>query len=90
MQNVGKTQNKGIELSLNGTILNNVNGWSWDAGFNIYANRNKLVALADGSQRDEANAWFVGHNINAIFDYKKIGLWQQDDPYRSTLEPGAA
>ena len=88
VQNVGKTQNKGIELSLNGTILNNVNGWTWDAGFNIYANRNKLVALADGSQRDEANAWFVGHNINAIFDYQKIGLWQQDDPYRSTLEPG--
>ncbi|MCW3110926.1 MAG: TonB-dependent receptor [Segetibacter sp.] len=88
VQNVGKTQNQGIELSLSGTILNNVNGWTWDAGFNIYANRNKLVALANGSQRDEANAWFVGHNINAIFDYQKIGLWQKDDPYRSVLEPG--
>ncbi len=88
VQNVGKTQNQGIELSLGGTIINNVNGWNWDAGFNIYANRNKLVALADGKLRDEANAWFVGHNINAIFDYKKIGLWQQNDPNRSILEPG--
>lgn len=88
VQNIGKTQNKGIELTLNGTILNNVNGWTWEAGFNIYANSNKLVELADGKDRDEGNGWFVGHNINAIYDYKKIGLWQQNDPYRSILEPG--
>ena len=86
--NVGKTENKGIELSLNGTILKTSNGLTWDAGFNIYANNNKLVALASGKTRDEGNAWFVGHNINAIFDYQKIGLWQDKDPYRSVLEPG--
>jgi hypothetical protein len=86
--NVGKTQNKGIELSLNGTILDNVGGWTWEAGFNIYANQNKLVALASGSSQDVGNGWFVGHNINAIYDYEKIGLWQQDDPNRSILEPG--
>jgi TonB-linked SusC/RagA family outer membrane protein len=88
VQNVGKIQNKGLELSLNGTILNNVNGWTWDVGFNIYGNRNKLVALSSGQDRDELNWWFVGHNISAIFDYEKIGLWQKDDPYLSVLEPG--
>lgn len=86
--NVGKIQNKGVELSLNGTILNNTDGWTWDLGFNIYANRNKLVSLASGATRDEGNWWFVGHNINAIFDYKKIGLWQKDDPFLNILEPG--
>ncbi len=86
--NVGSTQNKGIELSLNGTILKNVHGWTWDVGFNLYANNNKLVSLSSGQTRDEGNAWFVGHNINAIYDYKKIGLWQQNDPNRSILEPG--
>ena len=29
--NIGETQNKGIEISLNGTILDNVNGWTWEA-----------------------------------------------------------
>ncbi|WP_460767269.1 SusC/RagA family TonB-linked outer membrane protein [Niabella terrae] len=86
--NIGQTQNKGVELTLNGTIINNRNGWSWDAGLNFYANRNKLVALASGQTRDEGNAWFVGHNINAIFDYEKIGLWQEGDPYLEVLEPG--
>ncbi|MBT1702312.1 SusC/RagA family TonB-linked outer membrane protein [Chryseosolibacter indicus] len=86
--NIGKTRNKGIELSLNGVILNNVNGWTWEAGINIYGNRNELVALASGAQRDENNWWFVGHPIDVIYDYEKIGLWQEEDPYRNILEPG--
>jgi hypothetical protein len=86
--NIGTTQNKGFEISLNGTILNNVNGWTWEAGINLYSNKNKLTALASGQTRDEGNGWFVGHNINAIYDYKMIGLWQQNDPYLSILEPG--
>jgi hypothetical protein len=83
-------QNKGFELSLNGTIINNKNGWTWDAGLNLYTNKNKIVALASGKDRDEGNAWFVGHNMNAIFDYEKIGLWQKDDPYLTVLEPGGS
>ncbi|WP_245971377.1 SusC/RagA family TonB-linked outer membrane protein [Sphingobacterium puteale] len=88
MANIGKTQNKGFELSLNGAVIDNENGWKWDVGVNLYANRNKLVELTSGSQRDEGNQWFVGHPIDVIFDYKKIGLWQADDPYRDILEPG--
>jgi hypothetical protein len=86
--NIGTTQNKGFELGLNGVILDNVNGFTWEAGVNFYANKNKLTSLASGQTRDEANWWFVGHNINAIFDYQRVGLWQKDDAYLNTLEPG--
>lgn len=86
--NIGKTQNKGLELSLNGVILENQNGWTWTAGLNVYGNRNKLVQLASGQTRDEGNWWFVGHPINVIYDYRKTGLWQEDDPYLDILEPG--
>lgn len=86
--NVGKTENKGVEFTLNGTILDNHNGWTWDAAINISANRNKLTELASGADRDEANNWFVGHPIDAIYDYEKIGLWQEGDPYLDILEPG--
>jgi len=92
--NVGKVQNKGFEVSLNGTILNNKNGWTWDVGFNLYTNNNKLVALASGKTRDEGNGWFVGHNINSIFDYQKVGLWSSAKDtganYLSILEPGGS
>ncbi len=77
--NIGSTENKGFELTLNGTIIDNPNGLRWDAGFNLYLNRNKLTALASGQTKDQSNWWFVGHPINVIYDYKKIGLWQQKD-----------
>jgi TonB-linked SusC/RagA family outer membrane protein len=87
MANIGETQNNGFELSLNGVILDNLNGFTWEAGVNFYANRNELLALASGQDKNEGNAWFVGYPIDVVFDYKKVGLWQEGDPYLSILEP---
>jgi TonB-dependent starch-binding outer membrane protein SusC len=84
--NIGKTQNKGWEFSLNGVILNNLNGFTWDAGINFYGNHNELVALASGAPDDKNNWWFVGHPIDVVYDYEKIGIWQVGDPYLSILE----
>lgn len=91
--NIGKTQNKGFEATVNGIILENKNGWTWEAGLNLSLNRNKLVQLAsaDKNGRDEGNGWFVGHPIDVLYDYEKIGLWNSDDPefeYLQTFEPG--
>lgn len=88
MANVGKTENKGFELSLNGIILDNKNGWTVEAGLNWYTNKNKIVELADGSTRDEGNGWFVGKSINSIYDYEKIGIWQKgEEELMKQLEP---
>ena len=84
--NIGKTQNKGVELSLNGTIIRK-GDWTWDLGLNIYANRNKLVELADGTKEDIGNRWFVGYPLNALYDYEYDGLWNEGDPYMDILEP---
>ncbi len=86
--NIGATRNSGVEFALNGVIVENAAGLTWEAGLNLTANRNELVSLASGQTRDEGNGWFVGHNINAIYDYERIGLWQADDQYLSILEPG--
>ncbi len=88
--NVGSSENKGYEISLNGVIIDNPNGVTWSVGFNLYANKNKIVSLASGATEDKTNAWFVGHSINSIYDYEKIGLWQEGDPYMSILEPGVS
>jgi len=88
MSNIGETKNNGLEFSINGVILNNPSGFTWDVGVNFYANRNELVSLASGQTRDEANWWFVGYPIDVVFDYEKVGLWQEGDPYLSILEPG--
>lgn len=91
MANVGESQNKGFELALNGVILENLNGFTWDFGVNFYSNKNELVSLASGLTRDENNWWFVGHPINVIFDYEKQGLWNESDPdyqFLQKYEPG--
>ncbi|WEK21767.1 MAG: TonB-dependent receptor [Candidatus Pedobacter colombiensis] len=77
--NVGSTQNKGFEISLNGTIINNKNGWTWEAGVNLYRNVNKIVALASGRTRDEINWLFVDHPLNVIYDFQKVGIWQANE-----------
>ena len=88
--NIGNTENKGWEFSLNGIIIDNKNGWNWEAGINLYQNRNKLTKLAtnDPDGRDEGNRWFVGYPIDVIYDYEYVGLWQAGDPYMDILEPG--
>jgi TonB-linked SusC/RagA family outer membrane protein len=89
--NIGSTQNKGVELSLNGTILDNYHGWTWDIGFNVYRNRNKLVSLYSGDAYDKGNLWFPGHPIDVIYDYKRIGLISYADStsgYLKAAYPG--
>ncbi len=89
MANIGKTRNKGFEFSLNGTILDNHNGWTWDLGVNFYTNKNELIELASGATSDESNWWFVGQPINVIYDYQKVGIWQTDEEsIRQIAEPG--
>ena len=86
--NIGKTQNKGWEFTLNGIIIDNKNGWNWEAGINLYQNRNKLTELASGEERDEANLWFVGYPIDVIYDYEYEGLWQAgEEAAMKVLEP---
>ena len=87
-QNIGTTENKGLEFSLNGVILDDVNGWTWDVGVNFYSNKNKLTSLASGQTRDEGNWWFVGHPINVVYDYKRIGIWQEGDANLQDYEEG--
>ena len=86
--NIGEMKNKGLELTLNGTIIENKDGWSWDVGVNFYMNRNKITKLASGQERDASNVWFVGYPVNSIYDYEKIGLWQEGDAYITDYEPG--
>ncbi len=90
VSNVAETENKGLEVSLNGVIFDNPDGFTWEAGVNFYTNKNKILSLASGTERDINNSWFVGHNINSLYDYQYIGLWQAGDPYQNILEPGTA
>ncbi|MGE5943420.1 MAG: hypothetical protein ACM31G_03670 [Flavobacteriales bacterium] len=70
--------------------MDNPDGFTWDFGVNLYTNKNEITALASGEVRNEGNLWFVGSPINVIYDYKKVGLWNESDPdyqYINQYEP---
>ncbi len=48
IQNIGKIQNKGIELGINGTLING-RSFKWDLTLNFSRNRSRVVQLAGGS-----------------------------------------
>ena len=88
--NIGATENKGLEIALNGTIFDDPDGFTWDVGVNLYTNKNEITSLASGQQRDENNLWFVGSPLNVIYDYERTGLWNESDPdyqYFNQYEP---
>ena len=89
MANMGETQNKGFELTLNGVLLQKKD-WTWTAGLNLYHNDNKILALASGQDQDTSNKWFVGYPISVLYDYVYEGLYQEGDPFITKYESGAA
>ncbi|WP_033369783.1 SusC/RagA family TonB-linked outer membrane protein [Hymenobacter norwichensis] len=76
-QNIGKTRNKGIEVGLNGRVIDNEN-FKWNAGVTWFMNREEIVDLG-GASSDITNGWFIGSPTRVIYDYEKIGIWQLDE-----------
>jgi hypothetical protein len=81
-----------MEFSVNTTNIKNKN-FEWRTTLAFWWNINKIVHLygptpdydASGKQigssekDDIGNGWFIGKNINTIFDYTITGVWQQAD-----------
>lgn len=76
--NIGKTENKGIELTLSSVNAdgNGRNTFRWTTNLNVYLNRGEITELANGVKNDVADGWFVGHPIQTYYDYKRVGIWQ--------------
>jgi hypothetical protein len=92
-QNIGKTNNKGVELSVTSTNVRQ-NNFTWTMGANLALQNNRIVALQYGDSLDDvANKLFIGQPITSNFDYKIIGVWQLDEVEAAALhgaKPGYA
>jgi len=87
LQNVGATENTGVEVGLSTVNLRNWHGVTWTTDVNWSHNENKITALQSGAESDVGNVWFVGHPINVpndaqrrvFYDFKYVGVWQFAD-----------
>lgn len=87
LKNVGKTSTKGMEYTITTVNIKNKNedGFSWRTDLTAFYTREKIVALQQGLQQDIGNGWFVGQPITAIYDVKKIGIWQTSEAVQAAV-----
>lgn len=89
VQNIGKVENKGIELAINADPVAGQH-FQWHTGFNISANRNKVLALNSGAVRitnSDFQVSQVGSPISSFYLLKVIGVFQtQDEVSKSPVQ----
>ena len=77
ISNLASVSNKGFEFSVNSKNLTS-GKVLWNTTLNFALNRNKIDRLA-GASNDLVNGWFIGRDIDIIWDYKILGVWQADE-----------
>ncbi|MBN2522402.1 MAG: TonB-dependent receptor [Bacteroidales bacterium] len=79
--NVGETKNWGIDLNVGAKIL--TGEFQWDININWAKDKNEIVKLSSadvdslGNPVDDVyNEWFIGQDIDVVWDYDYIGVYQ--------------
>lgn len=89
-QNIGSISNRGLEITLNATILPGIRGsLKWTSSFNISFNKNKVTALSNGQESRMAGIRYpsipdlyickVGHPLSEMYGYVYDGVYQYSD-----------
>lgn len=89
-QNIGSISNRGLELTLNGTIFPGKHGSvKWTSSFNISFNKNKITGLSDGQESRMAGIRYpsipdlyickVGRPLSEMYGYIYDGVYQYSD-----------
>lgn len=82
--NIGKMQNRGMEITISSINIETPGGFQWNTDLNIFWNRNKLLYLDDGFVRNIANGLHIGEPLTAIYDFDKTGIWQAGEAAEAT------
>jgi TonB-linked SusC/RagA family outer membrane protein len=73
--NVGETSNRGLDITINSDIIDK-SGFSWNINATAAWQKDKIESLMNGKEDMVGNNWFIGQSIGIIYDYEKIGIWQ--------------
>ena len=82
IQNVGKTETRGIELAVSAIAIDK-GDFTWRVNASWFKTKEKITELATGSN-DVGNGWFIGQPTQAWYDYEKIGIWQTNEADAAT------
>ncbi|MCX2678486.1 TonB-dependent receptor [Galbibacter sp. EGI 63066] len=78
LDNVGKLGNKGLDITLNSVNVN-TGDFRWETRLNFSTYKNEILNLYGTGEDDIANRWFIGESLGVVYDYQKLGIWQEDE-----------
>lgn len=98
IKNLGKVENKGIELSISSRNL--VGAFKWNTDFNFALNRNKVLDIGGAPQIFAGSVANIGQGLNSgiirvgeplgsFFGYVTNGLYQTTDELTALADPQA-
>nr|WP_157618632.1 SusC/RagA family TonB-linked outer membrane protein [Spirosoma spitsbergense] len=98
IKNLGRVENRGVELSISSRNIDKAFKWSTD--FNLSANRNKVLDLGGSNQIFAGQVANIGQNITSgiirvgeplgsFFGYVTDGLYQTTDELTAVADPQA-
>jgi TonB-linked SusC/RagA family outer membrane protein len=76
--NVGSVLNKGVEATL-ASVNMNTKDFTWKTSLNFSTNHNEILDLYGNKKDDLGNKWFIGQPVTVSYDYKFIGIWQEEE-----------
>ena len=77
-QNIGKTRNRGVEVSVTSTNIRRQD-FSWTTTATFTSNKEQIVSLVTEGVNDIGNGLFIGNPTQVFYDYEKIGVWQLNE-----------
>ncbi|WP_216823375.1 SusC/RagA family TonB-linked outer membrane protein [Niastella vici] len=81
-QNVGETENKGIEAAIS-VVPVSTRDFRWTSTVTYTTAREKITKLIDGKDiygsPIESKSLLLGRPVNSYYSYKKLGIWQNDE-----------
>lgn len=77
--NIGKTTNRGVELSLTAIPVELKNSFFWEMNVNAAWQKDRIEELAYGKNDMIDNGWFIGEPIGVIYGFGNEGLWQDTE-----------
>ena len=88
ISNIGSLENKGVEISLNGVLIDKPD-FNWNATVGYFRNKNQILVL-DGKEEDLlSDNLFIGEDINVIFGYKYGGVYDDQAEIDASHQPDA-
>ena len=89
VDNIGKTMNKGIEITLN-TVNVRTKDFEWSTTINWSSNHEEIVELlnkdASGKPLDMlADRRFIGQPIQVYYNYENAGIWQNTESDKAEM-----